>query len=375
MAGTRGSGISPVQQEYLDILRSALWGQTPSSIPNDVEGVLAIANLQKTRPLILDALQKAGYGDLAPEAWEVIYRTTSSHITINRAIARLVPFLKESGIDSVLLKGQGVAANYPEPMLRECGDIDLYVGEQQYEKACELMKSLATEDDIANGAEKDKHYHICLDNVHIEIHRFCDTISDKREDRYLQSFATQWLSQDLVPMTINEVSVQTPSDNFNAFFLFFHSWRHFLLEGVGLRQLCDWTLFMHSRAGKLDTTLLGEILKKLNLVIPWQIFATIAVNYLGLPKEEMPFYKAGYEETASRVLSLILQDGNFGHGNPVIGTRPPSFLRGKWFTIKMILKRPIALYRLFPEIRPQILTYAAGEIKAGIKRTKNEIYL
>lgn len=375
MAGARDSRISPVQKEYLDILRSAIWGEKPSYIPSDVEGVLSIANLQKTRPLVLDALQKAGYEVTDPHAWEILYRTASTHIVTNRTIVELETLFHKNGINPVLLKGQGVAVNYPRPMLRECGDIDLYVGPEQYVKTCDLLKSLASEDDVANGSEQDKHYHICLDNIHVEIHRFCDTLENKRENKYLQSFASKGLSHDLVPISINEVSVLTPADTFNAFFLFFHIWRHFLLEGVGLRQICDWTLFLHSRAGRIDATVLAEMLKKLNLITPWHIFATIVVNYLGLPLTEMPLYKTGFEKKAFRFISLILKDGNFGHGNIVTGKRPSGFLLGKWFTTKKLLKRPVVLYRLFPEIRPQIVTFAIGVLKAGINRTKKEIYL
>ena len=130
MAGTRGSGIGPVQQQYLDVLRSAMWGGTLNSLPEDIPGVLDIANRQKTRPMVLDALQKAGYED--PESLTLIYRNTSTHVKLNRNISRLVALFREAGIDPVLLKGQGIALNYPEPMLRECGDIDLYVGPEQY---------------------------------------------------------------------------------------------------------------------------------------------------------------------------------------------------------------------------------------------------
>ena len=140
MAGTRGSGIGPAEQAYLDTLGAALWGRAPEALPANVEAVLQIANLHKTRPLILNALQKAGLDDLDDKTWSLIYKTASLHLTLNRYLVRLVAFFEQNGIKTVLLKGAGVAANYPEPVLRECGDIDLYVGPEQYEKACALMR-------------------------------------------------------------------------------------------------------------------------------------------------------------------------------------------------------------------------------------------
>lgn len=372
MAGTRGSGISPVQQEYLDILRSALWGQTPQNIPKDVEGVLAIADIQKTRPLILDALQKAGYEGIGEDAWAVIYRNTASHLALNRFIAKLVPLFRESGIDPVLLKGQGVAVNYPEPVLRECGDIDLYVGEQKYQAACELLKSMADGSATSFESEKEKHYHLCINGVHVELHRYCDTSQIRRENVFLQSIADAGLSRDLVPVEIGEVSLNTPADSFNAFYLFYHIWHHFIFEGIGLRQFCDWTLFLHSRAGKLDTSVIEVALKKLHLQAPWQYFASIAVDYLGLPPSEMPFYKADCKERAADYLAIILQDGNFGHGSAVPSKRPSGSIAGKWHTISMILRKSRHLFGIFPELRPLLFLFAVGEVKAGINRTVKE---
>ena len=120
MAGTRGSGIGPAEQAYLDTLGAALWGRAPEALPANVEAVLQIANLHKTRPLILNALQKAGLDDLDDKTWSLIYKTASLHLTLNRYLVRLVAFFEQNGIKTVLLKGAGVAANYPEPVLREC---------------------------------------------------------------------------------------------------------------------------------------------------------------------------------------------------------------------------------------------------------------
>ncbi|MBO4417613.1 MAG: nucleotidyltransferase family protein [Bacteroidales bacterium] len=373
MAGTRGSGISPVQKEYLDVLRSAIWGETPSRIPSDVKGVLDIANLHKTRPLILDALQKAGLEVTDPHDWEIIYRTTSSHVTLNRYLAKLITYFDENGVRTVLLKGQGVARNYPQPMLRECGDIDLYVGPEQYERACDLMKKFVAGTNITADELTAKHYFVCSNGVYIELHQYCDILKNQRENRFFQGIAAKGLSENLVPITINDVTVNTPADSFNAFFIFQHIWYHLINGGIGFRQICDWILFLHSRAGRLDTSVLDEALDYLKLRSPWQVFGSIAVDYLGLPADEMPFYVPGRQEEVAALLSLILKEGNFGYALYGLDKRPTNFAEGKWFSMKVYLKRNRIFYRLFPERRHLIFRDALYYLFDGTRRAIKHI--
>lgn len=367
MAGTRGSGISPVQQQYLDVLRSALWGGTLNSLPEDIPGVLEIANRQKTRPMVLDALQKAGYED--PESMILIYRNTSTHVKLNRIISRLVALFREAGIDPVLLKGQGVALNYPEPMLRECGDIDLYVGPEQYESACALIKGQESTKQIE---ENKLHLTVKYNNAVVEIHRVSASLRNKKQNEYYQSIAEKGLGENLCTVVIDGAPVNTPADSFNAFYLFYHFLHHAIDGGIGLRQVCDWTLFLHSRAGRLDTTVLDQALDRLGLRRAWQLYASIAVDYLGLPAAEMPFYTAGLAGQGAEVLSMIFEDGNFGRGFDLKEGRPAGLLSGKLYSFKKILKRFRTLYGLYPEMRPMIKRVCAQYLFGGVSRISKD---
>ncbi len=368
MAGARDSGISPVQKEYLDILRSAIWGEKPSYIPSDVEGVLNIANLQKTRPLILDALQKAGYEVTDPYAWEIVYRTASTHIATNRTIVELETLFHKNDINPVLLKGQGVARNYPEPMLRESGDIDLYVGEEMYDKACALVDSLESVSRLEEESLTDKHYQIKMNGVYVEIHRAAETIDNKKQNEYYQNLAKIGLSRDLVPIIISETPVDTPADSFNAFYLFHHFVIHSVFGGIGLRQICDWVLFLHSRAGKLDTSVTDNALTFFKLHRVWRLYASIAVDYLGLPANEMPFYEPGLDKRTSELLSLILEEGNFGYKLNRLEGRPSRMIAGKLFTMRLLVKRYLKLYHLYPEMKSLIFSKNMEFLLGGIGR-------
>ena len=51
----------------------------------------------------------------------------STSRTWNITLQKIVQELRSEGIDPYVLKGQGIAQYYPNPDLRQCGDIDLYV--------------------------------------------------------------------------------------------------------------------------------------------------------------------------------------------------------------------------------------------------------
>ncbi len=374
MAKRGRSGISPVQQDYLALLRSALWGTEPGPLPNDIPGVMHIADLQKTRPLIISALQKAGYKSDDPAISGLILNNAATHLKTNHIIAIVVSALRESGINPVLLKGQGLAQNYPEPMLRECGDIDLYVGKEKYNQACEIIDRLATHSYRMYEYEDPRHYHTNIQGIVIEIHRLGEEFHDNKIDDIAQHITEKGLTQELVPIVIDNVSVDTPADNYNAFYLFQHIWRHFLNSGVGLRQLCDWILFLHSSAGKINQSVIKQWISKLHLEIPWTVFGSIAVDYLGLPAADMPLYNSKYNKSASNILSLILADGNFGFGQPCTEERPSNYLGGKIYSVKRIIKRPSTIWRLFPEMRPLIMRMVVRELGRGIIHTLSEAF-
>ena len=373
MAGERHARITSTQEEYLSLLRSALW-DTPATLPHDLDGVRKIAQVQRTRPMIISALLNAGWQCSNPQPIELVHKTAATHIQLNRCIAKVVSALREGGVEPVLLKGQGVARNYLQPLLRECGDIDLYVGPDQFERACEIINGMATEAEIAKAKDSTLHYEIFLGKMLIELHRVSDKMNSSKADGIYQALANDGLSNNLAPVDFEGVMVNTPSNSFNAFYIFCHMQRHFLTEGIGLRQMCDWIRFLHTHSGKLDEAYLGKVLDSLQLRIVWTMFASIAVDFLGLPAEDMPLYQPGLKEDAAIVLETIFMEGNFGHyrfgqNRDLTQTdRPENYIASKTYSIKTRLERYRLMRRMYPGerrfLRKKILNfYSVGVVQ------------
>ena len=138
---------------------------------------------------------------------------------------------------------------------------------------------------------------------------------------------------------------------FNAFFILHHAVRHMTTEGVGFRQICDWTMLLHRCHAQVDVEVLRRKLKELNMVKVWHEFGRLVVNFLGLPKEELPFAPKNIAPTRRTYLLLrhIFMSGNFGQFRAKGGADSNSlYVVRKWHNFIYQSKRMAKLYRLFP---------------------------
>lgn len=302
--------------KFYYVLRSSLWGQKleVAFSPAEKRRIWDDAAKQTVSGLIANAFLTES--DTPPKAEEVLQKKTlkiaANNFKLDGVLADSVKALEDKGIYPVLLKGQGVGSYYKEPLLRECGDIDLYVGKDNYQKAFEALKTSLNKVQEAVFEENEKHSHLIVDGIPIELHQFSDVLPRKYDSAY-QKISDSCLARNHVMINIGGVDVRTPEPTFNAFFIFNHLWRHFIAVGVGFRQICDWTVFLHANKGKIDLSRLEEMLNSLDLMKSWKVFGNIAVRMLRLPEREMPFYDPAYKKEAGKVLEMVMTEGNFGH--------------------------------------------------------------
>ena len=365
------------EEVFLSVLRSALWGH-PVQVPdgfNDWGAVMKLANMQAVNGLIWDVMVtnqkiKASIPEQALAAMRDIPKNNlSMHTKLNNALILVVTTLREHGIEPVLLKGQGLARCYPVPELRQCGDIDLYVGLDDYEKAYDVLKPLASEIDeketIWNG---DKHFHMNLGSVLIEVHRFAYVVKDVTLDRVYQSYAEVGLKNNLVSLDFGGVSVNTPADNFNVYYVFKHLWHHCATSGVGLRQLCDLAVFLNSH--DIDKIYLKQILSDMKDMRPWQTFGCVLVDYLGLAEDRFPFYNPRKHHKGELLLKLIFSDGNFGHYRNSSREKRYGYFREKMISLNLIILHHFERFRIFPYYK----NYKFWKIiKAGISQVLKDL--
>ena len=135
------------EEVFYSIIRNSLWGST-IELPEDFNQWSPIVKLARTQALmgiVGDVLlTRREIRDTLPPKFveklqDIPMTNVGMHSQMNMTLQLLVLTLRKAGVEPVLLKGQGLARNYPVPELRQCGDIDIYVGEENYEKAYDAI--------------------------------------------------------------------------------------------------------------------------------------------------------------------------------------------------------------------------------------------
>ncbi|MDE6311536.1 MAG: nucleotidyltransferase family protein [Muribaculaceae bacterium] len=307
---------------FFALLRSGLYGtpiptaELPESI--DWKTTISLARKHTVLGIIIDSIQYLPENlrpssSISARLGNFALAIMQANMIVDKSAARLVAFFKGHGIEGVLLKGQGVARYYRVPQLRQSGDIDFYVGIGPYEKSIELSKAhLITEPQ--KSTQNQEEFAFYMDNVVVELHRVATILFSPIRRKRFQKWIVEELEQSPKRRTlkIGSAEITLPSYDFDAIFVFYHAWRHYVMEGIGLRQLCDWTMIFRSHSSDIDPERLTENLRRFGLTKPWKLFACIAVNYLGLQADLMPLYDPSYSKKAEKILKKIVEEGNFG---------------------------------------------------------------
>lgn len=324
--------MSTVEQQYFALLRAALW-DTPVSIDGEIDwdAVMQVAKFHSNNVLIADVASRMPDGnkpspDMLIKMQSVMRNNLLHQMQLRQILLQAVKLLREHGIEPVVLKGFGLALLYPNPSLRQIGDIDLFVGTAVFHEACTLLRSLPGCYNWGEEIDAGRHYNIEFGSLPLEVHR----VSADVEDAQLQPVYSAMEQEGLLdhPQRVNHegFEISIPSKEFAVFFTFYHAWHHYLTSGVGWRQLSDVAMTLHSYYGQLNLDKLHRWLTSMCVLKPWQTFGYLLVDCLGLPQVEMPFYSATCSHKAQKLYSQIMKDGNFKRANTFKRKKPKSRL-------------------------------------------------
>ncbi len=224
---------------FFSLLRSGLYGEPvpEGELPDaiDWQAVIAMARKQAVLGVIVESVQflpSRLQPDMAVAAKmsKFALGLIQANLIIDSACARLSSFLAGHGINGVLLKGQGVARYYREAQIRQNGDIDFYVGRRQYARAVELCSEHLSDNREA-GEETEQHYGFDMDGVPIELHRIASRMYTPTRNRAFQRWTVDELehSPRRRTLTVGATDIVLPSYDFDAVFIFYHAWRHFIM--------------------------------------------------------------------------------------------------------------------------------------------------
>lgn len=240
---------------------------------------------------------------------------------MNSAIAELFQLFQQMDCRPVLMKGQGIARFYESPLLRDCGDIDLYFADREENEEV-LQKLQRMRIQINRMPDQSTWYqwrgfvvehHICL----LDMHR-----TDKKE--YLKKLERQYGFSTLALGDEFQTDVSIPSPLMNILLLNLHILKHTLGRGIGLRQLCDLARTYYHYRHVVDWKELICIYQKIGITRWCDLLHSFLNEYIGLSVDGL---RCRYPQENPRILlDKVLLHGNFGCLNSV----PASGIGKEW---------------------------------------------
>lgn len=219
------------------------------------------------------------------------------------------------GYRSVILKGQGNALLYPDPMLRIPGDIDIWLDGDR-KKIVDYIRSHFPKLEVTR-IEMD--FPVRKDTS-IEIHFLPSFLYDPFKNRKMQRYFSMQLSCPKQVELPEEGTINIPGDEMNLVFQLSHIYRHLFFEGIGFRQLMDYyylsQVLSSPDGARLKETVL-PVIHDLGLTDFCSALMWVLGEVFHMPQELM--LTVPNEKRGRFLLSEVMRAGNFGHSDDRVG--------------------------------------------------------
>ena len=216
--------------------------------------------------------------------------------------------LTEAEIPYCVLKGAASARYYPNPIMRAMGDVDFYVHPRDLNRAKQTLL------DAGFTIRTEVHpAHIVLyrDKVQFEMHFVPAGVPEGAVGKTIEGYLDTILED--ASLCHNELATfRDPSPFHHGLIMLMHLQHHLLAEGIGLRHLCDWAVFVHSFKQNEFPALFEEKLREVGLWRFARLLSLAASLYVGLPEQDWMRETPNDEALAADLMEDIMAGGNFG---------------------------------------------------------------
>lgn len=310
------------------LLRAALFEEKIDAskfVEADWKQIFYLSDIQTVSSLVLDGIGMLPHSilqisfDKKMMLFAKMQRMEQINTLHRCVIVKIDKALKAEGIQAVFMKGQTVALRYPNPLHRTPGDIDFVVSLKDFDRTMAVMEKIGKVD---HGLVHEHHGMAWVDGVTIEPHYKVHNYQRPSTDQAMQEMFSSVFPSKLSYADIDGYEVPVFSPTIESVFLTSHMVNHVYEEGLGLRQVIDYAMFLHHCADKIDWLQHHEYLHQMRMERAWRIFTCICVDYLGmsLPSQVESF---SHQEKmwAEKMMTDIMRVGNFGRGEYVFHHR------------------------------------------------------
>lgn len=210
-----------------------------------------------------------------------------------QVVEKIGGWLAEEGLVTMIVKGFSLAVLYPQPELRESGDVDIFSG-----KDYEAVNACFRKHGIEVGKPDGHHARLTVDGMAVEHHHSFVNSRVRQGDAYsIEEVLQRLATSDPRPTAMPGICFPCPT--LTALYTGWHAYKHFMHEKIELRHVIDWALALRQLTADE-----AEEVGRVKGLSPWGRFAdtmtAIALHRFTLPQEWFP---AREVEAASHVSS------------------------------------------------------------------------
>ncbi len=237
---------------------------------------------------------------------EVMKNHEQRYVNYENAIGNLAGWYNQHGYKMMVLKGYACSMDWLRPEHRPCGDIDIWLFNQQGSADKELFSSLRLQDPSFK-IDTGHHHHTVFkwQGFTVENHYDFLNVYHHKSNVEMEAILKDLGKDDSHFVELNGEKVYLPSAKLHALFLLRHSMSNFASTGFQLRQLLDWAFFVEKHSGEIDWEWLESQLEHFGMKKLYDVFNAICVGNLGFDVKLFPKVQS-QPELINRVLNDIL---------------------------------------------------------------------
>lgn len=302
-----------IQRNFLRLLRSGAFG---TQTHGDIEPMSAwkwnrlyrISLMHGVAALVADGIEanRDKFFMQIPNSQMQAWRETTAGIEqanrdTNARLGQLFGIMNHERLRPILLKGQGSATLYPNPLHRTTGNIDIFFPyTPQAEKADGWAEANGT--DVTMTEKNTLEYR--WQGVKVKNHRGIQRLTNSILNRKLQSITEKEIRCcDSSYVIIDGVKIEVLPPTLSLLMTIIRITRYILNEGVSLKQIVDLGIFLRQDGDSIDYDKLQKWIRQLKLQNMARLIASLLKKLFYFDESEMPFISGKASESANDVIS------------------------------------------------------------------------
>ncbi len=222
---------------------------------------------------------------------------------------RICDIMKNAGIPCTILKGFASALYYSDPLMRSMGDVDFLVDTDNFEEANRVLIEKGYESTGKNHDVHDVYLgKVCRCEMHFQPSGIPQGKAGVKVRKHLSGLLE---NSETAKTELGNITV--PSAYHHGLIILLHMCHHLTGDGLGLRHLCDWAVFLNTVGEAKFLEMFEKAFKDIGLWEFAKIMTFISCEYLGLTG--MNWAKDADKKLADYILIDIIIGGNFGQKN------------------------------------------------------------